>query len=59
MAVDMAIELRKKNVCVVSMWPGAVITELVNEQINNGTKVNYPMRRNYRTYAEKAVTLPK
>ncbi|XP_065064207.1 dehydrogenase/reductase SDR family member 1-like [Rhopilema esculentum] len=40
MAVDMAIELRKKNVCVVSMWPGAVITELVDEQINNGTKLS-------------------
>ena len=39
MAVDMGIELRKKNVCVVSMWPGAVITELIDDQVNKGQKV--------------------
>ena len=42
MAVDMGIELRKKNVCVVSLWPGAVITELIGDQIKQGHKVgNY------------------
>eukprot|EP00112_Aurelia_sp_Birch-Aquarium-sp1_P015412 Seg3410.1 transcript_id=Seg3410.1/GoldUCD/mRNA.D3Y31 product="Dehydrogenase/reductase SDR family member 1" protein_id=Seg3410.1/GoldUCD/D3Y31 len=40
MAVDMGIELRKKNVCVVSLWPGAVITELVDEQVKQGQKLN-------------------
>ena len=41
MAVDMGIELRKKNVCVVSLWPGAVITELVDDQIKQGQKVSH------------------
>lgn len=40
MAVDMAIELRKKNICVVSLWPGAVITELVDNQMKQGEKVS-------------------
>ncbi len=39
MAADMAIELRKKNICVVSLWPGAVVTELVADVIKQGQKV--------------------
>ena len=39
MAVDMGIELRKKNVCVVSLWPGAVMTEIIDNQVKQGEKV--------------------
>ena len=35
MAADMAVELRKQNVACVSLWPGAVSTENVNEMLNN------------------------
>lgn len=31
MAADMAIELKKKGVVSVSLWPGAVQTELINQ----------------------------
>ena len=31
MAADMAVELRKQNVACVSLWPGAVRTEHINE----------------------------
>jgi len=40
MAVDMGIELRKKNVCAVSLWPGAVITELIDDQVKKGEKLS-------------------
>ena len=33
MAADMAMELQNNNVCVVSLWPGGVITELIEEEI--------------------------
>ncbi|CAB3402612.1 unnamed protein product [Caenorhabditis bovis] len=51
---DMAIELKKKNVCVVSLWPGAVRTELTQTLFKdktdhknamifaNGETVEYP-----------------
>uniref|UniRef100_A0A1I7TMP0 SWIB domain-containing protein n=1 Tax=Caenorhabditis tropicalis TaxID=1561998 RepID=A0A1I7TMP0_9PELO len=32
LSADSAIELEKKNVCVVSLWPGAVRTELCNQK---------------------------
>ncbi|KAJ1352019.1 hypothetical protein KIN20_008206 [Parelaphostrongylus tenuis] len=35
MACDMAEELKSKNVCVVSIWPGAVQTELINTVITS------------------------
>ncbi len=31
MAADMAVELKKKGVVSVSLWPGAVQTELINQ----------------------------
>lgn len=31
MAADMAIELKKKGVVSVSLWPGAVQTELISQ----------------------------
>ena len=31
MAADMAVELKKQNVACVSLWPGAVMTEHVND----------------------------
>jgi len=31
MAADMAVELNKQNVACVSLWPGAVMTEHVND----------------------------
>ncbi|VDL71918.1 unnamed protein product [Nippostrongylus brasiliensis] len=34
MSADMAVELKDKNVCVVSIWPGAVRTELVMNLID-------------------------
>ena len=33
MAADCAIELKKHNVAMVSLWPGAVKTEKVQEQV--------------------------
>ena len=38
MAVDMAIELKKKNVASVSLWPGPVSTELIIDNIKNNPK---------------------
>lgn len=35
MAADMAVELKKKGVVSVSLWPGAVQTELVNQYISH------------------------
>ncbi|KAK5986993.1 DeHydrogenases Short chain [Trichostrongylus colubriformis] len=34
MSADMAFELKSKNVCVVSIWPGAVRTELITNLLN-------------------------
>ncbi|VDM70523.1 unnamed protein product [Strongylus vulgaris] len=34
MSSDMAIELKPKNVCVVSIWPGAVRTELITNMMD-------------------------
>ncbi|XGW25435.1 hypothetical protein V3C99_006675 [Haemonchus contortus] len=34
MSADMALELKPKNVCVVSIWPGAVRTELITNLLN-------------------------
>ena len=31
MAADMAVELKEQNVACVSLWPGAVMTEHVND----------------------------
>ncbi|XP_078501075.1 dehydrogenase/reductase SDR family member 1-like isoform X2 [Lissotriton helveticus] len=36
MATDCAIELKKHNVKYISLWPGAVLTETVEEQMANG-----------------------
>ena len=33
MAADMAVELRKQNVACVSLWPGPVKTELIQELV--------------------------
>jgi dehydrogenase/reductase SDR family protein 1 len=35
MAVDCGIELRKHNVCMCAIYPGAVKTELVKTILNN------------------------
>ena len=40
MAVDCGIELRKHNVCMLSLYPGAVRTELVTSIIGNQNKTN-------------------
>ncbi|EGT39844.1 hypothetical protein CAEBREN_02088 [Caenorhabditis brenneri] len=39
LSVDAAVELEKKNVCVVSIWPGAAKTELSSQKFpdENGT----------------------
>ena len=34
MAADMAVELKEQNVACVSLWPGAVMTENVNDFIS-------------------------
>ena len=34
MMADMAIELKKHNIAAVSLWPGAVITENINDLIS-------------------------
>ena len=39
MATDCAIELKKENVAMVSLWPGAVKTEFVQEHMSD--KSNY------------------
>ncbi|XP_073705224.1 dehydrogenase/reductase SDR family member 1-like isoform X2 [Garra rufa] len=36
MAADMAIELKKRGVVSVSLWPGAVQTELINQYMSGG-----------------------
>ncbi len=36
LSADMAVELRSKNVAVVSLWPGSVRTEEIMNAINNG-----------------------
>ena len=33
MAADMAVELKKQNVACVSLWPGPVKTELIQELV--------------------------
>ena len=34
MAADMAVELKEQNVACVSLWPGPVMTEHVNDFIS-------------------------
>ena len=34
MAADMAVELKEQNVACVSLWPGPVMTENVNDFIS-------------------------
>jgi len=36
MTADTAIELKRQNVAVISLWPGPVKTELINEQLQSG-----------------------
>ena len=38
MATDCAIELKKENVAMVSLWPGAVKTEFVQEHMSDKSK---------------------
>ena len=38
MATDCAAELKKENVTMVSLWPGAVKTEFVQENMNDASK---------------------
>ncbi|ETN75952.1 oxidoreductase, short chain dehydrogenase/reductase family protein [Necator americanus] len=40
MSADMAVELKPKNVCVVSLWPGAVRTEMVTNMMSSPAKTN-------------------
>jgi NAD(P)-dependent dehydrogenase (short-subunit alcohol dehydrogenase family) len=40
MAIDCGIELRKHNVCMLAIYPGAVKTELVSEIINKDNSGN-------------------
>lgn len=40
MATDCAQELKKENVTMISLWPGAVKTEFVQENMNDKSK--YP-----------------
>ncbi|CAO4369268.1 unnamed protein product [Caenorhabditis nigoni] len=35
LSADTAVELAKKNICVVSLWPGAVRTELADKKFKN------------------------
>jgi dehydrogenase/reductase SDR family protein 1 len=35
MATDCAIDLKKENVAMVSLWPGAVKTEFVQENMSD------------------------
>ena len=35
MAADMAVELKKQNVACVSLWPGTVMTEHVNDFLSH------------------------
>ena len=48
MAADMAVELRKQNVTCVSLWPGPVRTELIQELVLDkaaeGEKVIFDMK---------------
>jgi dehydrogenase/reductase SDR family protein 1 len=38
MATDCAVELKKENVTMISLWPGAVKTEFVQENMNEKSK---------------------
>ncbi len=40
MAVDCAVELRKQNIACISLWPGAVKTEIIMENIAESYKQN-------------------
>ena len=51
MATDCAAELKKENVTMVSLWPGAVNTEFVQENKKDGCK--------YHLYASKLKYLYK
>jgi NAD(P)-dependent dehydrogenase (short-subunit alcohol dehydrogenase family) len=35
MATDTAVELKKYNVASISIWPGAVLTDTIQESKNN------------------------
>ena len=46
MAADCAMELKKHNVAMISLWPGAVKTEKVQELVLG----NYSLKSNTRFY---------
>lgn len=52
MAADMAVELRKQNVACISLWPGAVKTELIQDLVldkaGEGEKVIFDLKRKNR-----------
>ena len=45
----MAVELRKQNVACISLWPGAVKTELIQDlvldKIGEGEKVMFDLKK--------------
>eukprot|EP00096_Caligus_rogercresseyi_P000259 TRINITY_DN1065_c0_g1_i2.p1 TRINITY_DN1065_c0_g1~~TRINITY_DN1065_c0_g1_i2.p1 ORF type:complete len:308 (-),score=62.48 TRINITY_DN1065_c0_g1_i2:31-954(-) len=45
MAADCAVELKKKNVAMVSLWPGPVKTEEITERVLNNSNVTDKERR--------------
>ena len=50
MAADMAVELRKQNVACVSLWPGAVKTEIVTDLILSKADQGGKVLFNYKCY---------
>lgn len=42
MAADCAQELRKSNVAMVSLWPGPVRTEMIQEHVLSKSKMRIP-----------------
>lgn len=48
MAADMAVELKKQNVACISLWPGPVRTELIQEMVldkaTEGEQVIFDMK---------------
>ncbi|VDM29206.1 unnamed protein product [Toxocara canis] len=55
MAADMANELRTENVAIVSLWPGAVRTELFKKVVDSGKydNSNDPQVRKMRKFLEE------
>lgn len=59
MAADMAVELRKQNVACISLWPGAVKTEIIQDLVLDKANENEKVIFSFKWERFRAIYKPK